>query len=562
MDPLRFDALTRVLGQVRGRRQLLGVLSALPIVGVLVGLPDEIVEAERPRDRLRRRKAQKRRKQRNRKGDNGNSNGNKSNNGNGKTNNNKKNKGGGLGDPQGCTLPGQACQQNTDCCKDNCFNQVCADPPNTCGGANCPVDATGCCPVDGCCSPPSNQCNAGGLCCAPNCGGKQCGPDGCGGAGTCGTCAPGQTCNLATAQCEGPICGPRSCPHGCCDANGVCQPGTAQNQCGRGGIACYACSQYQYCSAETGTCRDLPPCTAETCPNGCCFEREDGFVVCRTDLRGCTSGGACCAGCCDENDVCQPGTEGSACGADASRCLTCTPAGAVCDQGRCQCDADNCPNGCCENGPGNPGRCLDNDPGACGTGGVQCTFCDYGLACNAQGQCECTIESCSDPGMDCVANRCLCDSSCTGCCQDNRCKPGNTPRACARGGDCVVCEEGGVCIEGRCCPGGSVRICGEGQFSQCCSGVCCDGGCCPAGESCCDDGQCCPAGGVCCEGGGCCPAGGFCCNGHCCASSEDWFCCESGCCRQGGVCCGGGCCDGEINKCCNFGGNLTCGITC
>jgi hypothetical protein len=30
MDPARFDALTRVLGQVHGRRQLVGLLTALP----------------------------------------------------------------------------------------------------------------------------------------------------------------------------------------------------------------------------------------------------------------------------------------------------------------------------------------------------------------------------------------------------------------------------------------------------------------------------------------------------------------------------------------------------
>ena len=373
MDPRRFDSLVRTFAAAGTRRRVIAVLAALPIVGGLADLAPDEVEAEKPRDRIKRRKDAHRRKRRNRKRQNN------------KNNNRKKNNGGGgkgVGKPDACALNGQACQQNSDCCKGNCFNQVCANPPNQCAGKNCPDGTTGCCDVDGCCASPTNQCNPGGLCCAPNCGGKQCGPDGCGGNGTCGSCAPGQTCNLATAQCEGPVCSAASCPNGCCDENGECQPGTAHQQCGRGGVACEDCSQYQYCSSETGTCRDNPPCGPETCPKGCCVPQQNGPDICDTTRQGCTPGGACCDGCCDSSGTCLSGKDDGACGLNGSDCMVCNDLDPLCDNGRCQCDANNCPNGCCSNGPGNPGQCFIDDPRFCGTNGVACAACPDGLACN------------------------------------------------------------------------------------------------------------------------------------------------------------------------------------
>ncbi|MDP1823487.1 MAG: hypothetical protein Q8L48_09600 [Archangium sp.] len=53
-------------------------------------------------------------------------------------------------------------------------------------------------------------------------------------------------------------CDEISCPFGCCDASGQCQPGTAQNACGMGGLACDVCvagqqsCQLQDCMAAGG----------------------------------------------------------------------------------------------------------------------------------------------------------------------------------------------------------------------------------------------------------------------------------------------------------------------
>ena len=120
-------------------------------------------------------------------------------------------------DPEPCRATGLACNQDSDCCSENCFNQLCAAPPTQCGGVTCPPDSTGCCAGDGCCQPPANQCNTTGgqpgLCCAPNCAGRECGPDGCGNDGTCGSCAPGQTCG-PNGKCPGPpVCSPSHLSH-------------------------------------------------------------------------------------------------------------------------------------------------------------------------------------------------------------------------------------------------------------------------------------------------------------------------------------------------------------
>ncbi len=183
-----------------------------------------------------------------------------------------------------------------------------------------------------------------------------------------------------------------------------------------------------------------------------------------------------------------------------------------CEQGTCVCTAQSCPDGCCTNGPGNPGACIvagdrNNQCGingeacnACPTGQIcsaqgQCLCtpeggCSFGTSCNAQGQCECTNESCPpSTGSTCQNNLCICtDGVCDGCCQDGRCKPGNTPDACAPGGDCAVCAAGEICLDRQCCA------------------VDCDGTCCPPGSKCCG-GTCCPSDTPFCNGGTCGPVG-------------------------------------------------------
>lgn len=547
MDATRFDSLVRAFAQGSTRRRLVTLLGTVLFSSVVFGLADDDAAAERPHDRVKRRSKQRNRKQRNehhrkqrrRRNDRNANNGGGGNTG-GKT-------------PGACAPNGNACQQNGDCCGRNCFNQRCSNSPNQCNGIACPNGAAGCCSGN-CCVSPANQCNGVGECCAPDCTNKQCGPDGCGNGGSCGTCPAGSECNAATGKC---LCTPQTCPNGCCDSNGVCQPGNTEQACGDGGVTCTQCGSNQHCSTQTGTCRDNPPCSAETCPNGCC-NLENGFHVCRTDLRGCAPGGACCSGCCDNNGQCQDGDDDGACGAGGSRCIACDPL-EQCDRGRCQCDANNCP-GCCLGGPGNPGFCEQgNTDQFCGFGGVlcitcptgttcngqghctcintnqfcgtgtNCIACPEGTECNGQGQCVCTAQSClASSGRSCQNNQCLCDwDLCDGCCAGGLCQP-NSAGACRTDGEaCTACPGGQQCVVAdssqhlmACCPNGAWHSCGVG------------GVCCPNNLSCDDQGQTCSAD-VCCAGGG-------------------------GCCYKDDSepdCCAGGCCPEEAPNCCSLAPN-------
>jgi hypothetical protein len=499
MDPTRFDTLARAFATGGTRRRLVAVLATLPLGGVLFGLEDKEAAAEHPRHRVKRRNQQRKRKQRNerRKKDHK------------KKRNNKKGGKGGA-NPNTCTANGQACQQNRDCCGGNCFGQVCAAPVSECGGVDCPPGATGCC-TGTCCQSPANQCNALGECCAPNCAGKQCGPDGCGNTGTCGTCPSGSECDKDTGQCG---CSPQTCPNGCCDANGVCQPGNTEQACGDGGVTCTVCGPNQTCSTQTGTCRDKPPCSPATCPNGCCDELQD---VCRTDQRSCAGPGSpCCAGCCEGN-FCLPGNDVEACGVGGVQCRPC-PVGTNCDeQGQCLCNRDFCPDGCCENGPGQPGQCFnEGTPGVCGTGGVLCGR-PNGTPCSGDDGC-CSGNSFNHVCAD-IVNQCG-GITCT--------PPAN---GCADG-------PGFCCYNSLSC---GASCCMAGPDGPCCGDICCDAGqictngdCCPPGQTGCN-GNCCDTGQQCCPNGSCCDTDQQCCDSTCC--SFDQTCCVTICCNAGQQCC-------------------------
>lgn len=357
MDPVRFDALTRALGQVRGRRHLVSLLTALPLIGVLTGIPGDEAAAERPRDRMRRHKAQRRRKQRNRKQRNRND-GNNGNSNNGNTQNPPPSNGNPSPPPLGstqCGSNGAICFQDSDCCTNNCFNFECAarvlqcsqggsttncrPPAKGCAGLQCCYGAVSC--NEGCCQGPANQCNPQGACCAPNCAGRQCGDDGCGAGGTCGTCPSGQTCNPTSGQCEGPtVCGPQSCPNGCCDAAGQCQPGGSLQVCGIGGLACKACPSAPPNATATcshGTCGytcDFDPCGSTCCPSN---QHCDAGPVCCTFLDDpCTTNAECCASpinfCKTEGNTrfcCRPSSEPCNAGT-AFRCCS-----GQCNEGQC-----------------------------------------------------------------------------------------------------------------------------------------------------------------------------------------------------------------------------------
>jgi hypothetical protein len=419
-----------------------------------------------------------------------------------------------------CQRPGPPCQRAADCAAEACRTVACtngqclytvvadgADPSGAC---------THCC--EGvCCQGTANQCNLAGLCCAPNCAGRECGPDGCGRGGTCGPgCRPGQTCDEA-GQCTGtPTCSPQTCSNGCCADSGACQPGNANTVCGRGGTACQDCTtQSQVCGGggTPGVC-------------GCASDATTCAGKCGSVTNNCgrqVNCSALCPGCCDNQGVCQPGNDLDVCGAGGAACQDCIFRG-FCVDGRCQCTADVCPEGCCDNGPGNAGECIVNSPGICGVGGEQCFACQSGQHCCGRHCCD-QGHACCDPG--CCAPGLVC---CGGACIDVQTDARN----------CGAC--GNACAPGL----------------ACCDGTCCDHACC--GDTCCDPGESC-CGGVCVSPEqGCCGGTHSCCGpgiaGMCCGENSD-ICCHS--CDIFGppyICCPDLTCGQPAGSSCQFPGSF------
>jgi hypothetical protein len=122
-----------------------------------------------------------------------------------------------------------------------------------------------------------------------------------------------------------------TCP-GCCDAREQCQMGTANLNCGTGGVVCADCS------ATIGA----------TCMGGVC-----------TGGPGDANCSSTCMGCCDENDVCHMGVVDTACGTGGLTCSNCT----LIDGGTCS-NGESCAAPCPPCGPGQ--QCFD---GSCVTPG-------------------------------------------------------------------------------------------------------------------------------------------------------------------------------------------------
>jgi hypothetical protein len=170
-----------------------------------------------------------------------------------------------------------------------------------------------------------NACGTGGLACLVCKGGESCVD------GQCTTNTP---------------CDPVSCSTGCCQ-DGLCLPGTAQDACGTGGLACVACPSDQLCiEGECG----LGTCDANTCPNGCC-----------------------------DGNTCEPGNTDEACGTGGAACAVCTDPDHCVSQacGTAPCSTSTC-TGCCDT----QGVCQTGDTReACGTGGKACKVCQGSNSC-------------------------------------------------------------------------------------------------------------------------------------------------------------------------------------
>lgn len=364
MDPRRFDTLVRTLTTGPSRRRLLGVLSALPLVGTaLAASVDDDISAKGKRKTRRkdhgtgteatscvkqcRKKASKRARRRCRKQ---------------------------------CTPPAPECTTSQDCpTGELCESGVCIPSPDQCATDtdcdDCEQCQNGICTAQ--CAPDqvcrNNQCEtvactanrecgdcsrciegrcrwqctvtevclsgAGGRCCQPrgcpagtNCGTVE---DGCGGTVPCGSCPlAGQpctdnVCGTCVPTCTGKVCG---ADDGC---GGMCQSGTCTGAevCGGGGMP-------GVCGCET----NAQACGSQTCGtavNNC------GITVPCTGCTGCCAGNTCVASGAQTPGQCGTGTPGAACVA----CPTC----------------QTCSGGMCITDPAQDGQC-------CGTanGGTRC----------------------------------------------------------------------------------------------------------------------------------------------------------------------------------------------
>jgi hypothetical protein len=364
-------------------------------------------------------------------------------------------------------------------------------------------------------------------------------------------------CADSVSFCGNTTCQPAA--SGCCAVEACCQP--PANQCNPAGECC------------------APNCTGTECgPDGCGGDGTCGSCPIGTECNGlgqCVcDGDSCPNGCCDINDVCQPGTSPRACGGDGLTCLVCAvQEGCIsgdCVEGACAgtCSQnEDCPNlqGCvCNRAQGAccTRSCAGLVCGPDGCGGTCGSGCPDGTVCSEDGgACLCTAESCpngccsngeGNPGV--CGNRCpdgtVCSATggcvCTpqscpdGCCDDaETCQLGNTPQTCGTGGaQCASCGAGEGCLNQQCVPctpncdtlghscgpdgcGGS---CGTCEFDQVCvDGICvcnatgCPNGCCEFGPG--NPGSCltpsndfCGIGGVACEP---CGEGLTCVNGFC-----------------------------------------------
>jgi hypothetical protein len=344
------------------------------------------------------------------------------------------------------------------------------------------------------------------------------------------------------------------------------------------------------CKPEGDPCDNPSQCCGGLCKNG-------GCTKCPGDLT------ACDGQCVDLQ------TDPDHCGDCAASCAI----GQRCVDGTCVCDAQSCPNGCCD------------DQQTCQRGTSDQACGDGGAACQACGPCAtCDGTTCAGQSAVCCGDTAVCaDGVCTPCAADAPCRngacgcdPGFHPcgAQCVRDDDVAHCGTAcdpcptSVCSPATC----DGTACGRAPIAGCCdddgecddSDVCTTDTCDQATHTCRhapSDGAACGDGGLCCGGGCCeppanarpvCPVAGACtfacdvgfhlCNGQCvsddavahcggscdpcptdphgtatCSGGTCGLACDAGFALCGGACCGG-CCDGA-GRCQPGTDRLNCG---
>lgn len=353
------------------------------------------------------------------------------------------------------------------------LGSVCQRCPSgqTCEGGRC----SGCLSCgDGCCV--DGLCNARSV---AQCGtgGELCtdctnrvGADNCNASGQC-VCGTGTTpCEAGQKCAQGVcVCDSTSCS-GCCDTSGKCLPNTL-GACASGGAACRVCDSTQADTCTGGECR----CGQSP---GCATGQRCLAGVCVCDAQTCPNG------CCDSAKQCQSGQAPAACGKAGGNCQTCP---GPCTNGLCGgCDVSTCPAGCCFNGLCQMPRTVAQ----CGAAGMACTACGPTSDTCGDGVCKCGNGNACAAGQVCVNGSCQCTpASCpSGCCSGTQCISPTTAASCgADAGACISCGiDSDTCAQGACRCGNGPR-CNPGQ--QCVSGQCkCNPTSCP--NDCCTSDVC------------------------------------------------------------------------
>jgi len=334
--------------------------------------------------------------------------------------------------------------------------------------------ANGCVAADGSCQSglTQDQCGAGGASCIP-CGAQACTPNQSGTGGTCNTIAgcssssvtgfvctieppnPGGQFQPCTGNPNSETCCVPNGEQGCNRQNGCagtvtsnptfestanqCQVGTSctnfgtNQSCGVNVFNPVQCDQFGRCSVVCG-----PPCaTGQNCsgtsPSNVCI-----FARCNAQ--------SCPNGCCDANGTCTTTfsnttcrAPGSAAGAACVNCAQSVGAGSTCGTNGFCTALPTCQQtctGCCDA----TGRCLTGTSNNnCGSDGDACVACPSGTTCNANGDCA----GAPPPPT--------CSSTCVGCCSNNQCLTGTLKGACGLGGiACVQCNGRKKCKNGVC----------------------------------------------------------------------------------------------------------------
>ena len=179
----------------------------------------------------------------------------------------------------------------------------------------------------------------------------------------------------------------------------------------------------------------------------------------------------CPTGCCDTSGTCRTGSDVRACGRFGARCSDCVANGfqfcngnGVCGRNVTNCSAANCATGCCSFQSGTSACLAGVDAFACGRNGSTCTDCA------SQGRsCDTGTRSCSNTRCD--------STNCAGCCVGDRCLAGTDATSCGtRGQACTSCAATGQTCRSVGGGGGTCQgtpTCGPANCGGCCQGTVC-----------------------------------------------------------------------------------------